>query len=79
MNAVENRLVEYVREYAETCWPNLPVPEVTEGDLVMLDVRADGYANAHVEGEHEANGLCAFASARECGERFAAAEFVECS
>jgi hypothetical protein len=46
---------------------------------VTISIRADGYANAHVEGEHEFNGLCSFTSARDCGEAMAASEYVECT
>jgi hypothetical protein len=77
MTETQYRLATYVRSYAENYWPNLAVPEVTDDDALMMELRSDGYANAHVEGEHEANGLCSFKSARECGERMAASEFVE--
>lgn len=79
INSREARLRQYVTEYAEAVWPELPMPVPSALDLIQMEVRADAYANAHVEGEHEANKLCSLTSARECGERAAASEFVECN
>lgn len=73
-----DRLRSYIKEYSEQVWPDLSIPEPNEGDLEVVEIRSDGYANAHVEGEHESNKLCPFTSAKECGERWAASEFVEC-
>ena len=72
-------MLGFVTEYSEQVWPNLPVPVPTDDDLEWMDFRSDGYANAHVEGEHQAHGLCPYTSPHECGERSAAAEFVECT
>lgn len=77
MNEAQTRIVRYVNEYNATVWPNLPVPVIKPSDLERMEIRAEGYANAHVEGEHEANGICIFTSSTECGERHAAGEFVE--
>lgn len=79
MTAIEDRLRSYAREYAEQVWPTLAYRDPTDDECLTIEVRSDGYANAHVEGEHESNGICHFTSARECGERFAASEFVECT
>jgi hypothetical protein len=73
----ERRLTRYVREYAQERW-NMKV-RVTSDDALGIELRSDGYANAHVEGEHGTEGRdCGYSTARECGERYAAAEFVEC-
>lgn len=72
-----DRLRRYAQEYAREVWGQEVIPSAR--DLMTMEIRSDGYANAHVEGEHEANGLCPFTSARECGERSAAAEWVECN
>jgi hypothetical protein len=78
-----DRLRRYVKQYHEEVWPDLREPEPTEADLISIEVRSDGYANAHVEGEHHTHEdyYCTQKgwNARECGERMAAAEFVECS
>jgi hypothetical protein len=77
MNEVAARLIQYVREYNAAIWPDFPVPVIKPSDLERMEIRSEGYSNAHVEGEHEANGLCIFKSSTECGERHAAGEFVE--
>lgn len=71
--ATNRRLRRHVRKYAEA-W-GVEKPRVTAEDVFVIAVRADGYSNAHVQGEHEAHG-CVF-NARDCGERAAAEEFVE--
>jgi hypothetical protein len=76
--ATEQRLARYVREYERDVWPNLPPIKITKDALFDMELRSDGWANAHVEGEHNANGICSCKTARECGERGAAAEYVEC-
>lgn len=78
LETTEQRLRRYVREYWLEVWPDLPEPKPSGDDVFSIDVRSDMYANAHVEGDHVANGICKFESALECGERMAAAEFVEC-
>lgn len=77
MDETKARLTRYAREYASQVWGQDVNP--TDEDISIMDIRSDGYANAHVEGEHEALGLCHADSARECGERMAASEWVECS
>lgn len=76
MSDAQNRLTAYAAEYADTVWPDLDTPMLAGEALERAEVRADAYANAHVEGEHAAHG-CPFATSTECGERAAAAEFVE--
>ena len=73
----QTRLADYAREYARAVWPKLPYDEPGLDDLIVMEIRADEYANAHVQGEHRWNGLCSYATARECSERAAAAEYVE--
>lgn len=75
--STNDRLKRYATEYAWQAWGQNVDP--TDEDALIMDVRSDGYANAHVEGEHEGFRSCGFTSARECGERMAAAEWVECS
>lgn len=78
METFEARMNRYIKEYSERVWPNLPVPEIEDHWAVdLLEIRADGYASAHVDGEHEAWEGCPYRSAQECGERMAAEEFVE--
>lgn len=72
------RLTGYVNDYAGSVWGQ-HYAALTDDQLLVIDVRADSYAYAHVEGEHNANGICHFTDAKECGERLAAAEFVECN
>lgn len=73
------RLLKYVNTYRTRVWGMAPVDSLSDEALITIDVRSDGYANAHVEGEHEAWNICRYDSARECGERCAAAEWVECN
>lgn len=75
-NKQARRLRAYAVGYAHDTW-GIHLRPITADEVLTMEIRSDGYANAHVEGEHEANGLCSFSSARECGERQAAAEFVE--
>lgn len=70
--ATTTKLTAYVTEYSEQTWPGFPVPVPTAKDLERMAVRADGYANAHVQG-----GCTCGWTAEECGDRTAAAEFVE--
>jgi hypothetical protein len=72
------RLRSYVTEYARNTW-GVEIGRIGADQFLRMSLRADGYANAHVEGEHESNGICSFTSPRVCGERAAAAEFVETS
>jgi hypothetical protein len=52
----------------------------TDDDCFDMELRSDGYANAHVEGQHNTEGpKCGFTTATECGERMAASEYVECN
>lgn len=79
MAATHKRLARYVREYAEQVWPDLDVPTPTTRDLQIMEVRSDGWADAHVGGSHGTeDNPCSASTAQECGERMAAAEFVEC-
>jgi hypothetical protein len=71
------RIIRYVREYNAAIWPSFPVPVIKPSDLDRMEIRSESYSNAHVEGEHEANDICIFTDATECGERHAAGEFVE--
>lgn len=74
------RLRRYAAEYHQSMWSNLPYRPPTADELITMDIRADGYANAHVEGSHGTEDRpCSFATARECGERYAASEYVECT
>jgi hypothetical protein len=77
MNEAQTRIVQYVNEYNAAVWPDFAVPVIKPSDLERMEIRAESYSNAHVEGEHEANGICIFTSSTECGERHAAGEFVE--
>jgi hypothetical protein len=71
------RLASYAAEYSAAVWPDLPFAPPTADDLEYMEIRADGYSNAHVEGEHTVFELCKYADATECGLRSAAAEYVE--
>lgn len=71
--ADRSRLTAYVREYSERVWPGYDVPKVTGPDVERMLVRADSYADAHVNFSTN----CQYGTAEECGERAAAAEFVE--
>lgn len=77
MNEVQTRIVRYINEYNAAVWPDFAVPVIKPSDLERMEIRADMYSNGHVEGEHEANGLCPYSTSTECGERLVAAEFVE--
>jgi hypothetical protein len=86
METFKARMDRYIAEYSAAVWPDLPVPSPNAvygecGDRPdfgydVLEVQADGWANAHVEGEHDATD-CPYATAQECGERTAAEAFVE--
>jgi hypothetical protein len=69
---MRERLARYVVEYNEAVWPDLSVPIPTADDLELMELRVDGWANAHVTSGH----TCPW-DAEECGERNAAAEYVE--
>lgn len=86
METFKERMDRYIEEYSSRVWPELsvPSPNAVYGECAdrpdfgydVLEVQADGYANAHVEGEHDST-VCPYATAEECGERNAAAAFVE--
>lgn len=69
-------LRDYARTYAADTW-GIELRKITTAEVTVMEIRADGYANAHVEGEHNANGICSFESAAICGMWGAASEFVE--
>lgn len=78
-NATARRLRRAAAAYALDTW-GIELRKITADEVLTMEIRADGYSNAHVEGEHESNGLCSFTgklAARDCGEAGAAAEFVE--
>lgn len=78
-NATARRLRRAAEAYALNTW-GMTIRRITADEVLTMEIRADGYSNAHVEGEHEANGLCSFSgnmAARDCGEAGAAAEFIE--
>lgn len=79
METFAARMDRYIAEYSAAVWPTHEVPKhKDEWDLAVTEIRADGFANAHVEGEHGTEDMpCPYATADECGERAAAAEFVE--
>lgn len=79
MSAINDRLRTYTREYAQAVWPDLTYRDPTDDECLTMEIRSDWAANAHVEGEHNSNGICTYDSARECGERMVAAEYVECT
>lgn len=86
MESFKDRMDRYIGEYSAAVWPDQPVPapnavygsgpENPDFGYDVLEVQADGYANAHVEGEHDST-VCPYATAAECGERSAAEAFVE--
>lgn len=78
-NATARRLRRVAEAYARDT-RGMTLRRITNDEVLTMELRADGYSNAHVEGEHESNGLCSFTgkmAARDCGELGAAAEFVE--
>jgi hypothetical protein len=78
-NATARRLRRAAEVYAFHTW-GMVIRKITNDEVLTMELRSDGYSNAHVEGEHESNGLCHFSgnmAARDCGEAGAAAEFVE--
>lgn len=86
MESFKERMDRYIAEYSAAVWPDQPVPapnavygsgpENPDFGYDVLEVHADGYSNAHVEGEHDST-VCPYATSEECGERSAAAMFVE--
>jgi hypothetical protein len=78
--ATYDRLRRYVKEYYEEVWPTLTAKVPSDDDCFDMELRSDGYANAHVEGQHNTEGpKCGLTTATECGERIAASEWVECN
>lgn len=77
MTTTARRLRTFAADYARDVWPSLAYRAPSANEITTMEIRADGYSNAHVEGEHAASG-CTF-SATECGLRAAAAEYVECT
>lgn len=75
--ATKARLLSYVNN-SRKVWGEPELNDLPDDELMFIEIRSDGYANAHVEGEHDAWMTCGYNSARECGERCAAAEWVEC-
>lgn len=71
-------LRDYARTYALDTW-GMTIRKITADEVLTMEIRADGYSNAHVEGDHAGNGLCSFESATICGLWGAASEFVECT
>lgn len=81
-NPTARRLRREAAAYAALVWPTVTYRPPTRDEVDTMSIRADGYSNAHVEGEHEANGICSFSgnmAARDCGEAMAASEYVECT
>jgi hypothetical protein len=79
-----DRLRKYVAEYAKEMWNDHSYYEggdkyPTDEQCLTIELRSDGWANAHVEGQHGSEVPCMYSTAQECGERWAAAEFVECN
>lgn len=64
------RLKRYAVEYAQAAWQQTVDPSPDE--LVVMGVRADMYADAHVQ-----SGCSCGESAEQCGEAYAAMEYVE--
>lgn len=74
--ATTARLAAYAAEYSAQVWPNAKYHEPTEDDLAFMEVRADGYSNQHNTQDSEYHD-CGYTTSTECGERAAAAEYVE--
>lgn len=79
METFEERITRYIEEYSAAVWPGHAVPvHEDEWAFQITEIRAERYANAHVEGEHGTeDNPCPYTTANECGERMAAEEFVE--
>lgn len=77
MTETEERLLRYVHEYADLAWPGLALEEPTADDLWVIEARSDGWANAHVAAGGDCSGCGGRLEALECGEKGAAAEYVE--
>lgn len=78
METFEARMNRYIAEYSAAVWPSMEVPtHRDEWDLQITEIRAEGFTNAHWEGEHGSEDSPCPYSSEECGERAAAAEFVE--
>lgn len=75
-NETAARLAKYAAEYAASVWPNSEYIPPTEDDLEFMEVRSDGYSNQHNIQDSEYHN-CGYATSTECGERAAAAEYVE--
>lgn len=75
-NATQARLAAYAAKYAAEVWPNSEYIPPTEDDLEYMEVRSDGWSNQHNIQDSEYHN-CGYASSVECGERAAAAEYVE--
>lgn len=78
METFQQRMVRLMTEYSTRVWPGLPVTVPTEDwEFDVVEIQAEGYANAHVDGEHEAWNICPYKSPQECGEHMAAEAYVE--
>ena len=75
-NETQARLVAYAAEYAAAVWPDSEYRAPTEDELFVMEVRADGWSNQHNIQDSEYH-QCGYESSTECGERAAAAEYVE--
>lgn len=58
-------------------WPDLEYRDPTPSEVEEGLDRADYFADAHVEGEHEANRICRWTDAWTCGLKNSAATYVE--
>lgn len=78
METFQQRMIRFCEEYNAAAWPNMALVRPTEDwEFDVMEIHADMYASAHVDGEHVENGICAYGTAAECGERSAAARWVE--
>lgn len=75
-NETATRLATYAAEYSAKVWPAAEYRTPTEDDLAYMEVRADGYSNQHNTQDSEYHD-CGYTTSTECGERAAAAEYVE--
>lgn len=75
-NETHARLAAYAAEYSANVWPDSEFHALTEDDLDYMEVRSDGWANQHNIQDSEYHN-CGYATSTECGERAAAAEYVE--
>lgn len=75
-NDTPTRLSDYATEYAANVWPECEYVPPTSDDLAFMEVRSDGYSNQHNTQDSEYH-QCGYTTSTECGERSAAAEYVE--